>query len=481
MSWTRNLCVLLALGIFAPSAWAHLGSKDVFETVDSGPYHLAVTVRPPLVIPGVATVEVQASGPAVTELRITPIPLTGEASKHPPSSDRMTQSPNDPAFFNGGVWMMASGSWRVRFEIVGAAGPSTASVAVPAMAISTLHMQPAMGWGLGVLGLFLLISMAGLVAAAVREARLPPGVEADAPRRRRSVLAMGFATAVMALMVWGGAKWWNVEAASYAENVYRPLATTAALTGDVLDLRVAALPPDSKDPRRHPGRSNRDFLPDHGKLIHLYAIRQPQMDAAFHLHPDLVAPGDFRMILPAMPPGQYTLYGDVVHASGFPETLVARLVVQPGLTPAALAQDDAQASPQPLSAGALGPGYHLPDGYTMLWDKPVDLTAGTAYRFRFKLLAPDGRPATHMQSYLGMAGHAAFVKTDGTVFAHTHPEGSAAMAAMDLANGGMTPMSPVGPQVDFPYGFPSPGQYRIFVQMKHDTTVETGVFDATVR
>jgi hypothetical protein len=34
--------------------------------------------------------------------------------------------------------------------------------------------------------------------------------------------------------------------------------------------------------------------------------------------------------------------------------------------------------------------------------------------------------------------------------------------------------------VGFPYGFPSPGQYRIFVQMKHGNTVETGVFDADV-
>jgi hypothetical protein len=32
--------------------------------------------------------------------------------------------------------------------------------------------------------------------------------------------------------------------------------------------------------------------------------------------------------------------------------------------------------------------------------------------------------------------------------------------------------------VSFPYGFPSPGRYRIFVQMKHGETVETGVFDA---
>jgi hypothetical protein len=34
--------------------------------------------------------------------------------------------------------------------------------------------------------------------------------------------------------------------------------------------------------------------------------------------------------------------------------------------------------------------------------------------------------------------------------------------------------------VGFPYGFPSEGSYRIFVQMKHGQTVETGFFDTTV-
>jgi len=37
------------------------------------------------------------------------------------------------------------------------------------------------------------------------------------------------------------------------------------------------------------------------------------------------------------------------------------------------------------------------------------------------------------------------------------------------------------PTVDFPYGFPSAGRYRVFIQMKHGNTVETGVFDAEVR
>jgi hypothetical protein len=32
--------------------------------------------------------------------------------------------------------------------------------------------------------------------------------------------------------------------------------------------------------------------------------------------------------------------------------------------------------------------------------------------------------------------------------------------------------------VSFPYGFPGPGIYRIIVQMKHGSVIETGFFDA---
>lgn len=496
----RLRAVLLLLVGLPQFALAHVGSKDVFQQVTAGPYKLFVTVRMPNVIPGVANVEVRSTGAALSALKITPLPITGEASKHPPTPDVMKVSTVDPAFYTGGIWMMSSGSWQVRFDISGAAGDFTASVPVPAVAVATLQMQRNLGIPLALLGVFLVISMAGVFGAAVREARLPAGEPVTPKLRRRGWVATAFGVVLMGLMVWGGAKWWNVEAASYAEDIYHPPVATAELTGDQLDLKVETFVADKRF--RDPATAT--LLPDHGHLIHLYAIREPDMDAAYHMHPVLVAPGDFRMNLPAMPAGEYKLYGDVVHANGFPETLVTELVVPPTMPGGPLGTEDASAHPLPLGSGPdgglLGNSYKLPDGYTMVWDKPATLTATTAYSFRFELLGPDGAavPAKDMLPYLGMAGHAAFVKTDGTVFAHTHPDGSAAMPAVMLVNGmdgGMEmPAGPLTNVVEFPYGFPKPGQYRIFIQMKHGaesdkgnekgngaSVVETGVFDAVVQ
>jgi hypothetical protein len=97
---------------------------------------------------------------------------------------------------------------------------------------------------------------------------------------------------------------------------------------------------------------------------------------------------------------------------------------------------------------------------------------------------------------MGMAGHAEFVSTDLSVFAHVHPAGSVSMAALELARTGQSEASmkmlagatitmpksnaPLPAEVSFPYGFPRPGDYRIFVQVKRAGRIETGVFDAHV-
>jgi hypothetical protein len=95
---------------------------------------------------------------------------------------------------------------------------------------------------------------------------------------------------------------------------------------------------------------------------------------------------------------------------------------------------------------------------------------------------------------MGMPGHAAFVRSDRSVFAHVHPSGSVPMASLSLTqnagDGGQSMADMPGmagtmtralpPEVSFPYGFPKPGDYRIYVQVKRGGTVETGIFDARV-
>ena len=505
------IALLIAFGLSVP-AHAHVGGKDVFEQIDAGPYKLFVTVRMPTVIPGVAIVEIRSSSASINEIHITPVPLTGEASKHPPISDPMARSADDPAYFTGSVWLMASGPWQVRLQVEGSAGPATAGVPVAAMPLSILPMQRSLGITLAILGLVLTLGMAGIIAAAVRESRLAPGVAPTPERRRRALIASGLTLALLAFgLVWGD-KWWKVEAAHYAKDIYHPSDLHLALTGNKLDVTIGNY---NEKQKKWKTDSTDEFLLDHGHIMHLYAIRWPEMNAAFHLHPEPVSANsedDARLetVLPTMPPGNYKLYADVVYRSGFPETLTADLTVPPGLPPAPLASEDASASPPPLANGELGAVYKLPDGYSMVWDRPASIAANTAYIFRFRLLDVAGRPAADMQPYLGMAGHAAFVKTDGTAFAHTHPEGSAAMPSMMLANQGLAypgagamaagsdrmpemadmpsmthvdayaTAQPISPVVDFPYGFPSAGRYRIFIQMKHGSIVETGVFDAEV-
>lgn len=470
----RLVCMLGVLLALSVPARAHVGSNDVYQTVHAGPYQLFVTVRPPLVLPGVATVEVRAAG--VRSVGVAPA-VMGYKQDFALPLDTMVRSAADPDFYTGTVWLMVPGSWEVRLQVQGEHGTQTAAVAVPAQALGIQQMQRPLGTMLAVVGLLLLGCMVALVVAAARQAHQPPGADA-ATRLPRAALLSTVAIMLVAVVV--AARWWAASATLHAATIFHPTPVTVRLAGNALDL-VAT--PQADNLGRV--RAIDDLLADHGQFIHLYAIRMPGMDAAFHLHPQMVGPGQFRMALPAMAAGHYALYGDVVHTTGLPETLVAGVDVPAGMPAAPLAALDAAAAPPPLSAGVLDDTYRLPTGYTMHWQRPAQINANRAYLLAFHLRAPDGTPATAMQPYLGMAGHAAFVKTDGSVFAHTHPDGTAAMPAMELAarsvGSEMEMPQTVTPDVTFPYGFPSAGRYRIFIQMQHAGTVETGVFDAEVQ
>jgi hypothetical protein len=483
------LAVLLLLWV-AP-AYAHIGSPDVYAEGNAGPYKLLLTVRPPRSIPGVAAIEVRTSPSQITGIRISLTPLTGEASRRPLAAERMKQSSKDIDFFTGNLPIAAAGSWQVRFVVTGSQGEGEFAVPLAAAPMAAHMREPAPQAVLVLLSLLLVLGLVANLGAGIRDARRAPLLHL---RRRWARLAIAAGLVLLLFAVWLGGGWWNADASrdamkdakKDAKNIYRPLAMQVALSaGNVLNLHI--LDPDMSS------RKLDDFIPDHGHRMQLYLLREPGMDVLVHLYPEFAGAGDFRVELPSMPPGEYRLYADVVHADGFPETLVSTASF-PEITGPALSGDDAEGIAPPLAQGNENRNsFRLPDGYAIVWARPPVLKIRTAQVFEFYLFDPKGRPPEDTALEMGMLGHAVVVRDDGSVFAVLHPFGTPAMAAMRLAGqlSGATSALPVEAppgqgtgrlpnHVGFPYGFPSPAKYRIFVEMKHGSTVEIGSFDASV-
>jgi hypothetical protein len=109
-------------------------------------------------------------------------------------------------------------------------------------------------------------------------------------------------------------------------------------------------------------------------------------------------------------------------------------------------------------------------------------------------------PST-LEPYMGMAGHAVVEREEGSVFVHLHPSGTVSMASQmafamrqpgdsvkgllgkrlnAIEHSTMSVQAPVAGSVSFPYAFPKPGRYRIWVQVKKNGRILTGAFDVPV-
>ena len=475
--------LVAALVVLPWTSSAHVGSPDVFLDARAGPYRLFVTVRPPRVIPGIAAVEVLASESDVRDVRIVPMPLAGPGAQFAPAPDVATQSRDDPRLYTGQLWMMTAGAWQVRVEVNGSRGSGVVAVPVPTLPQATLGMSPLLRAGLFALMVLLSAGFVSIAAALGREAGLPPG-EAPGPRaRRRGRIAGVVATGVVITVVVLGNWWWTTEASSYARYVYKPLEASTAVASD------GRLALSLRDPGWISLRRTDDLVADHGHLMHLFIV-SPALDRLWHLHPDETRSGTFEQPLPHVPDGDYELFADVVHSTAISETITGRLSTSE-IHGSQLTGDDSAWS-IPVS-GVNMDAAPLSDQGRMVWvrdGRPLQI--GQLTMFTFRVDEATGRPATDLELYMGMPGHAIFVSRDRRVFAHVHPSGSAPMAAMQIGQRSLGDAANAADQdhthgggrlpavVSFPFGLPERGDYRIFVQIKRRGRIETGAFDARV-
>jgi len=474
------------------SASAHVGSPNVFFEGRAGVHPLRVVIRPPQTFPGLAQADIRVSDGDVTAVAVQPAFLDAGAEAAPPPS-AATRVAGDPQLWNATFWLLRRGSYGVEIRLESARGGGRVAVPLQAAALARPVMPPALGVTLVALGIVLCAFAVGLVAAAAR----------DSGRGRRAGALMAL---VCGAAVYGGNYRWQQMDRDFANALSKPLPVTSVVRGDAAQ-NVLQLSPAHDAPASAAWDT---LVTDHGKLMHLFLVREPDFDAFAHLHPVRRDPASFEGMLPPLPGGTYQLYAEVTHEDGSSETLVSRVNLPPpvgaalqaaatpgssvlclspttaaanGAAPTALDYDDS------WHTGLSVPGARAPlmGGGHMELRTTDALVADRDTTLRFAAFGADGAPLA-LEPYMGMEGHLALRRSDGAVFTHLHPAGSISMAAAEMLakrDGTVSPMplarGPAPGEVAFPYAFPQPGQYRMWVQVRSGGRVLTGVFDVDVR
>jgi hypothetical protein len=487
MTQWRARAAALALAVMS---MAHVGSPDTFFGGKAGPYDVRISVRLPGVIPGRAQVTVRVAG--VTSAGTHHVNVragqwnVGLQGAPPPEA--AAPVPGDPTLYSAELWFMTASSYQLAVAVDGPAGKGDVVIPVLALATAERPMPPWLGGVLAGLAIFLTAGLLTIIGTAVRESGLPPGAEPDAARRRRARVGIAVAGVLAALALWGGNRWWAAEASSYSRSVlYHPFDAAASVTNRE-GRRSLAL--SIRDPRWSgtpvPESRYNALMPDHGKLMHLFMVREPGLDALAHLHPiaRTAAALDFDAEVPPLPAGRYRVYGDIVHESGYAQTLISsvELAGNGGEWMAPADADDSwfSGSAQPEAAKV---SYDLGDGLRLVWERgAAPMTAGVERDLRFSVKAAADTDVA-VEPYMGMAAHLVVASRDGSVFAHLHPSGSISMAAMQrFAGAGATDphaghAMPLDSRVSVPYAFPKAGPYRLFVQVRRAGKVMTAAFD----
>src|SRR5215831_17516772 len=285
-----SLLFFLAVLALSATGSAHVNSPDVYYEGSAGPYHLMVTVQPPVVVPGLAQIQVRVVDGDVDKVEIRPMRMIGVGAKLAPTPDLTERSAADPKLFTGQLWIMQRGSWKVQVVAEGKAGKGEVSVPLAAVSSAALGMGAGMAILLAVLGILLVAGIVGIIGAANREAVLEPGEELQPVQSKRSRWRMAFTAVIVIVGLFLANAWWNSDAKANAKLNYKlPHLQSALEAGNLLHLTLDN--PNAPEPNRfgieNPERLRvDDIISDHGHLMHLFLVRPSDMRSFWHLHPE---------------------------------------------------------------------------------------------------------------------------------------------------------------------------------------------------
>ncbi|MCK1796595.1 hypothetical protein MTQ01_11340 [Streptomyces sp. XM4193] len=191
------------------------------------------------------------------------------------------------------------------------------------------------------------------------------------------------------------------------------------------------------------------YAVEHGRELHLILVDR-DLDTFCHLHPTRAADGTWSTDVSLPRAGAHRLFADFKPDREGAEalTLGADLAVAGAYEPAEL--------PEPSDV------FELKDGYRVELDGR--LTPGRPERLTLRV-GKDGERVTDLQPHLGAYGHLVALRAGDLAYLHVHPED-------DSGDGG----AEAGPAISFSATAPSAGDYRLFLDFRHEGTVRTAEF-----
>ncbi|MER6980006.1 hypothetical protein [Streptomyces carpinensis] len=198
------------------------------------------------------------------------------------------------------------------------------------------------------------------------------------------------------------------------------------------------------------GRRVTAYQREHGKELHLI-LASRDLTVYRHLHPSRAADGTWSIPVDLPKAGAYRVFADFTPRGGRSLTLGADLAVSGNYAPDPLPRFNSTTEVE---------GYDL--------QLNGELTPGRAGELKLTVTR-DGKPVRDLQPYLGAYGHLVALRSGDLAYLHVHPNG-------EPGDGRTAP----GPEISFTVTAPSPGDYRLFLDFKHEGKVRTAAFTVHV-
>jgi hypothetical protein len=293
----------------------------------------------------------------------------------------------------------------------------------------------------------------------------------------------------LSAIIYGGKSWWDNIDTAYQNNIFQTLENKIEILDNGKEKFMSIEIVDEL------WKQNRmsDIIPDHGKIMHIYLIREDYESLA-HLHPSRTDNNDIFIVnMPPVDFGEYYLFMDVTHETGFSHTMTNKIIYkEKNVVFRDLMKNVERDSDDSWILNS------NENRITWIDNKP-SYKSGDNIDLEFQVMK-DGEPAA-LEPYISMGGHAALLKKDQTVFVHIHPIGTISMASQELfqenyiqdivdqddicffgfvndsTENNYSNISPNG-EVSFPaINLENTGEYGLWVQVKSDGEVITQKFD----